>query len=91
MDEKKDGTLDQVERVGTGQSDLKALQAQGDVKNAKVASVALTDATTKDQPSAWSWSMIRLYGIMVLVTMSKSRKPILNSYRNLADYNKTTA
>ena len=72
MDEKYNGSLDQVERVATTQSDLHVLQAQGDVKNAKVASVALTDAMTKDQPSAWSWSMIRLYGIMLLVTMSKS-------------------
>ena len=42
-----------------------------DTKAAKVISVALTDALAKDQPSKWSWSMIQLYLIMLLVTISK--------------------
>ena len=41
-----------------------------DSKAAKVLSVALTDAVAKDQPSRWSRSMIQLYGIMLLVTIS---------------------
>ena len=39
-------------------------------KSKKVISVALTDAIAKDQPSKWSRSMLQLYGIMLLVTIS---------------------
>jgi hypothetical protein len=39
-------------------------------ESAKVISVALTDAVAKDKPSAWSPSMLRLYAIMFLVTIS---------------------
>ena len=46
------------------------IQAIPDSKHAKVLSVALTDALAKDNPSLWSASMIKLYGIMLLVTLS---------------------
>ena len=52
------------------QPNLEAMRASGEVKTSKVISVALADALAKDNPSSWSWSMIKLYGIIVLVTMS---------------------
>ena len=38
-------------------------------KSKKVFSVDLADAVAKDNPSAWSPSMIRLYLVMVFVTL----------------------
>ena len=71
MDEKKPTGLSEASHVeDNDQVTLQTLQASGDVKTAKVISVALADALAKDSPSKWSWSMIRLYGIIVLVTMS---------------------
>ena len=63
-DEKRNNSADD-------QFTLQDLQASSDTKTAKVVSVALADALAKDgRPSAWSWSMIQLYGIIVLVTLS---------------------
>ena len=45
--------------------------AEPNPKKATVVSVALTDALAKDAPQYLSWSMFRLYGIMLLVTLSK--------------------
>jgi hypothetical protein len=41
-------------------------------KGQKVFSVTLTDAVAKDNPSAWSPSMIRLYLIMAFITLGKN-------------------
>ena len=64
MEETKSDVAQHVEQFHTG-TDMP------DTKSAKVISVALTDALAKDQPSWWSWSMIQLYGIMLLVTISE--------------------
>jgi hypothetical protein len=52
------------------QVNMQTLQDAGDLKTTKVVSIALADALAKDNPSPWSWSMIQLYAIIVLVTMS---------------------
>jgi hypothetical protein len=57
------------------QVNIQALQDAGQIKTAKVVSVALADALAKDNPSTTSWSMIKLYGIIVLVTMSEQPEP----------------
>lgn len=41
-----------------------------DGRQVNVLSVALTDAIAKDRPQYLSWSMFRLYGIMLLTTLS---------------------
>ena len=41
-----------------------------DTKVTAVYSVALTDALVKDKHRSWSSSMLQLYGIMMLVTLS---------------------
>ena len=43
-----------------------------EIKRTAVASVALTDALARDVTPKFSKSMLQLYGIMVLVTLSKS-------------------
>lgn len=41
------------------------------IKSVKVTSIELADALAKDKPSKWSPGMLQLYGIMLLVTISK--------------------
>lgn len=43
-----------------------------DVHRARVLSAGLTDAITRDRLSPWSWKMVRLYGIVLLTTLSMS-------------------
>lgn len=47
-----------------------------DVHRARVLSVGLKDAITRDRLSPWSWKMLRLYGIVLLTTLSMSRDRI---------------
>lgn len=54
----------QVEKIDTG-------EAPPDMKSVKVRSIELADALAKDKPSKWSPGMLQLYGIMLLVTISK--------------------
>jgi hypothetical protein len=42
-----------------------------DAGKTNVISLALTTAVVKDKPATWSTSMIKLYGIMLLCTLSK--------------------
>ena len=42
----------------------------GEVKTTKVKDVAFADAIDKDNPKPWSKSMLKLYAIMALVTLS---------------------
>ena len=72
MDEKATISNDVQHMEEKNQAELQALQNSKDVKNTKVISVALADAVAKDNPPTWSWSMFQLYGIMILVTMSRS-------------------
>lgn len=53
---------------------------QGGYKSQKVFSVALADAVAKDNPQAWSLSMIRLYLVIVFVTLGKSAPPNQTSW-----------
>lgn len=46
-----------------------------------VFSVGLTDSLVKDKHNPWSRSMLKLYGIMVLVTLSKRMRPYLQALR----------
>ena len=57
----------QVEEIKISQ-----LLEDENAKRTKVASVVLADAVAKDSLSPWSWSMLRLYGVMLLVTLSTS-------------------
>lgn len=41
-------------------------------KETTVQSVALADALAKDNPATWSVSMMKLYAIMALITLSMS-------------------
>ncbi|PLB34889.1 putative transporter [Aspergillus candidus] len=41
-----------------------------DVHRARVLSVGLKDAITRDRLSPWSWKMLRLYGIVLLTTLN---------------------
>ena len=66
MAEEKDKTLQHVE-VQKVQS---ITDVPADAQKIAVFSVALTDAIAKDRPQYLSWPMFRLYGIMLLVTMS---------------------
>ena len=75
--EKTGVDIDHVER-STTQDRIDSLAQQGDVKRAKVQSVALADAVAKDNHSNWTWSMFKLYGIMVVVTLSKSASAFAN-------------
>jgi hypothetical protein len=68
MEEKKTTGVSHVE--DNNQVNMQTLQDAGQMKTAKVVSVALADALAKDNPSRGSWSMVQLYGIIVLVTMS---------------------
>ena len=62
MDDEKEQALHvEVERAAS----------EPNAKKANVLSVALTDALAKDEPQYLSWPMYRLYGIMLLVTLSK--------------------
>lgn len=45
-------------------------------KEVNVMSVALADALARDNPSPWSSSMFKLYGIVVVVTLSIYRVQI---------------
>ena len=93
MEEKKATGISEAHHVeDNDQVNLQALQAAGDVKTAKVISVALADALAKDNPSSWSWSMIQLYGIIALVTMSEQpwRAPP-RSLSQLTNTNQTIA
>lgn len=51
--------------------EIEQAAAEPDAKKATVRSVALTDAIAKDAPQYLSWPMFRLYGIMLLVTLSE--------------------
>lgn len=62
MDDEKEQTL---------HVEVQQAAAEPNAKKATVVSVALTDALAKDAPQYLSWSMFRLYGIMLLVTLSK--------------------
>ena len=42
-----------------------------------VFSVGLTDSVVKDKHNPWSRSMLKLYGIMALVTLSRRTHPLL--------------
>lgn len=52
--------------------EIEQAAAEPDAKKATVKSIALTDAVAKDAPQYLSWRMFRLYGIMLLVTLSMS-------------------
>jgi hypothetical protein len=66
---KKEGST-HVENVGNVKGTIPNIS---DAKEANVASVALADALARDNPSPWSSSMIKLYGIIVVVTLSMYR------------------
>jgi hypothetical protein len=64
----------EVERVDTttttASQNLKDAVRLGEVKTTKVKNVAFADAIAKDNPKPWSKSMLKLYAIMALVTLS---------------------
>ncbi len=63
----------EVERADTATttaSQIKDAVRLGEVKTTKVKDVAFADAIDKDNPKPWSKSMLKLYAIMALVTLS---------------------
>lgn len=52
-----------------------------EVKTQNVFSVELVDAIAKDNPSVWSPHMIRLYMVMVLVTLGMCFLPLVHRRR----------
>ena len=71
MDDKINDHQDHAVTHVENKTALEVVQAIPDTKHVKVLSVALTDALVTDNPSLWSASMIKLYAIMLLVTLSK--------------------
>ena len=81
--------MEQVKELDIGQRSEHGSE-QKEVIKAKVLSVALTDAVAKDNISKWSVNMLKLYGIMLLVTLSTLNHPQTSSRRKLR-FNKTIA
>jgi D-aminopeptidase len=74
MDEKTKGDAQHVEqRTVTGTPENAAVKA--------VFSVGLTDSLVKDKHNPWSRSMLKLYGIMARVTLSRRTAPSLPKLR----------
>ena len=60
--------------TGRSSDRVEHVEVQGNetsAHSAKVISVALADAVAKDSPETWSSGMVRLYAIMLLVTISE--------------------
>ena len=66
----KEARLEQIKELDIGQLPKHGLEGK-DVVKTQVRSVALTDAVVKDNISKWSPNMLKLYAIMILVTLSK--------------------
>lgn len=66
MEDKNEAAVEQLDRVETNASDLKAGLRTGAVKTAKVKNVAFADAVVKDNPKPWSTSMLKLYAVRLL-------------------------
>jgi hypothetical protein len=65
-----------IEHAGTHGSNLQQF-GDGTVEHTTVFSVPLADALAKDKPSPWAGHMWKLYGIMVVVTLSTLTTPSL--------------
>ena len=63
---------DDAKRSTFGHREYVIDEYDADVHRARVLSVGLKDAITRDQLSPWSWKMVRLYGIVLLTTLSMS-------------------
>jgi hypothetical protein len=72
MNEKTDAVVGEVEHARTNESTQQRhdFNYDGNVKTSNVFSVPLTDALAKDNPSPWALHMWKLYGIMIIVTLS---------------------